>query len=191
MLTIAVPDWLGLVYNAITSIPPQAVWQTASLAILCAVIWVLWHPSIPAVKVPPPPEEFPVNETVAPKHLPCRDPATGKFLGSVLCESSSAVEARVQRARVAQSEWASSSFATRRQLLRIIAKCVLDHADDICRVSARDSGKTTTDAAFGEVLVTLEKLYWLCVRLAPSRTSSSNASLTSSRVCCRRRVRQL
>ena len=31
-----------------------------------------------------------------------------------------------------------------------------------CRVSARDSGKTMTDASFGEVIVTLEKIAWLC-----------------------------
>ena len=29
------------------------------------------------------------------------------------------------------------------------------------RVAARDSGKTMVDAAFGEVMVTCEKLWWL------------------------------
>jgi acyl-CoA reductase-like NAD-dependent aldehyde dehydrogenase len=72
------------------------------------------------------------------------------------------VVACVQRGRVAQREWARSSFAQRRRLLRILSRCTLEHAEDICRVSARDSGKTTVDAAFGEVLVTLEKLSWIC-----------------------------
>ena len=44
------------------------------------------------------------------------------------------------------------SFSTRRRLLRILARAVLEHTDDICRISSRDSGKTTVDAAFGEVL---------------------------------------
>ena len=48
------------------------------------------------------------------------------------------------------------------RLLRILSRCTLEHAEDICRVSARDSGKTLTDAAFGEVYVSLEKLAWLC-----------------------------
>ena len=30
-----------------------------------------------------------------------------------------------------------------------------------CRVAARDSGKPILDAAFGEVLVTCEKICWL------------------------------
>ena len=30
-----------------------------------------------------------------------------------------------------------------------------------CRVSARDSGKPMVDAAFGEVMVTCEKIWWL------------------------------
>ncbi len=31
----------------------------------------------------------------------------------------------------------------------------------LCSVSARDSGKPMVDAAFGEVIVTCEKLWWL------------------------------
>ena len=30
-----------------------------------------------------------------------------------------------------------------------------------CRVSSQDSGKTAVDAAFGEVMVTCEKIWWL------------------------------
>ena len=47
----------------------------------------------------------------------------------------------MRRARAAQQEWAKTSFDERRQLLRILSRCTLDHADAICRVSARDSGK--------------------------------------------------
>jgi acyl-CoA reductase-like NAD-dependent aldehyde dehydrogenase len=31
-----------------------------------------------------------------------------------------------------------------------------------CRVSARDSGKAMLDAIMGEVIVTCEKIHWLC-----------------------------
>ena len=54
--------------------------------------------------------------------------------------------AAVERARVAQRQWATSSFGQRRRLLRILSRCTLEHAEDICRVSARDSGKTMTYA---------------------------------------------
>ena len=43
----------------------------------------------------------------------------------------------------------------------MIARFILDNQDDICSVSARDSGKPLVDAAFGEILVTLEKIKWL------------------------------
>ena len=70
--------------------------------------------------------------------------------------------AKVERAAVAQKEWAKSSFEQRRRLLRIIQRFILENQEPICRVSARDSGKPMVDAAFGEVMVTLEKIQWLC-----------------------------
>ncbi|POR32551.1 Putative aldehyde dehydrogenase-like protein [Tolypocladium paradoxum] len=36
----------------------------------------------------------------------------------------------------------------------------MDHAADICRVAALDSGKTLVDAQLGEILVTVEKIQW-------------------------------
>ena len=47
----------------------------------------------------------------------------------------------------------------------------------LCRVSALDSGKPMVDAAFGEVLVTCEKIWWLLREgerhLRPERRSGS------------------
>ena len=61
-------------------------------------------------------------------------------------------------------------------MLKIIRKFVIENQDDICVVSARDSGKPLVDAAFGEVITTLEKIRWLLregVRwLKPERRSS-------------------
>ena len=72
--------------------------------------------------------------------------------------------------------WAKSSFAQRRKLLRIIQRFILENQAAICAVSARDSGKPMVDAAFGEVMVTLEKIQWLCAEgerwLAPERRSA-------------------
>ena len=72
--------------------------------------------------------------------------------------------------------WAKSSFSQRRQLLRIIQRFILENQASICAVSARDSGKPMVDAAFGEVMVTLEKIQWLCAEgerwLAPEARSA-------------------
>ena len=144
---------------------------------------LLWHPHVPRVHV-----ALHEDETVDPSggfaavpstgngKVECRDPSTGRLLCMAHESSPADVAAAVKQARAAQKVWARSSFAQRRRLMRILSRCTLDHAADICRLSARDSGKTTTDAAFGEVLVTLEKLSWLCAEgeacLRPERRSA-------------------
>jgi hypothetical protein len=54
------------------------------------------------------------------------------------------VRAAVAAARVAQQQWAKTSFATRRRVVGMILKFVLANQEDICKVSMLDSGKTRT-----------------------------------------------
>ena len=173
-LSFTVPTWIAPLVLAVGDITSQ--WLYTSAVIICALLvcYLLWHPAVPAVHVPVEADELPealltqtvnVPDPMPPAHMPCRNPATGDYLGSEAAESAAGVSARVQRARAAQDEWAKTSFTTRRQLMRILSRCVLDHAEIICRISARDSGKTTTDAAFGEVCATV---LHTCVRLAPT-----------------------
>ena len=109
--------------------------------------------------------------------VPCYDPGNMRALGPNLpAMRAEEVRERIAKAAKAQREWAKSSFATRRKLLRVIQRFILEEQDTICRVSARDSGKPLVDAAFGEVLVTLEKIRWLCNEgerwLKPEKRSS-------------------
>ena len=67
----------------------------------------------------------------------------------------------VAKARAAGQEWRHSSFAQRKRLLNIILKYTLENQEEICRISAADSGKPMVDAAFGELIVTCEKIHWL------------------------------
>merc|ERR1712216_596651 len=95
--------------------------------------------------------------------VPCYDPGNMRVLGpNMRAMTADEVRERIARAAKAQKQWAKSSFETRRTLLRVIQRFILEEQDTICRVSARDSGKPLVDAAFGEVLVTLEKIRWLC-----------------------------
>ena len=72
------------------------------------------------------------------KTVPCYDPGTMRRLGpDVEAMSAEEVRARIRRASEAQKEWAKSSFATRRKLLRVIQRFILEEQDSICRVSAR------------------------------------------------------
>ena len=169
-LSVLYPAGLTLSFTAFFLSP--AVWGGALLLIL---LYLVYHPSVPAVELTlEPGEAYDVAPPIAPpsakelsdakrrQHtVDCWDPATGAYLGAERVCSPDEVKERVRRARVAQQEWAKSSFAERRQLLRILSRATLDHADAICRVSARDSGKPMLDAAMGELITTLEKNAWL------------------------------
>ena len=122
-------------------------------------------------------------------YVPCYDPGNLALLGTGRAEVDSAevVHAKVGSAHEAQRVWASSSFAQRRKLLRCIQRYILDHQSDICAVAARDSGKPLVDAAFGEVMVTLEKIDWLCNHGEAALKPESRVSLPKASAHCRMR----
>jgi acyl-CoA reductase-like NAD-dependent aldehyde dehydrogenase len=95
----------------------------------------------------------------APRTFPCFDPATGESLGDAPVLSPEEVRARVARARAAaDAGWSASPFAERRRVLRAVLDHVLDHADELCRLISRDSGKTLENAMLGEIWPVCEKL---------------------------------
>ncbi len=94
--------------------------------------------------------------------LNCYDPSTKQFLGQAPNMSSSDVEQILIKAKEAQAEWQKTTFAQRRMVLRTIQKYVVQHVEDICRVSARESGKPLLDGVLGEVLTTCEKIRTIC-----------------------------
>ena len=117
------------------------------------------------------------NSPFPEKSVPCYDPGSLDVLGpDVPAMTREEVKEKIQLASKAQKEWAKSSWKQRKFLLKIIRKFVVENQDDICVVSARDSGKPLVDAAFGEVITTLEKIRWLLREgvycLKPERRSS-------------------
>lgn len=92
--------------------------------------------------------------------IQCYAPATGKLLGLVNPVTPDGIDRAIAKATHAQVEWALSTFAQRRRVLKTLLKFILDTQDDIVKVACLDSGKTRVDALFGEVLVTVEKLKW-------------------------------
>ena len=88
-------------------------------------------------------------------------PADGRILGNGTRPATvDDVNEAVRAAKAAQREWAKTSFAERRKVLRTLLKYVLEHQDEIVTACCLDSGKTKVDACFGEILVTAEKLKW-------------------------------
>ena len=64
--------------------------------------------------------------------IPCINPATGESLGEVAVTLPEQVPVCVARARAAQQQWARSTFAQRRAVLKNIMEFVLQHADELC-----------------------------------------------------------
>ncbi|OJJ55836.1 hypothetical protein ASPSYDRAFT_48086 [Aspergillus sydowii CBS 593.65] len=88
-------------------------------------------------------------------------PADGRVLGTGIKPATpDDVDRAVNAAKRAQEQWASTTFAERRRVLKTLLKYVLDHQDEIVVAACLDSGKTKVDATFGETLVTAEKLKW-------------------------------
>ncbi|HEX2568208.1 MAG TPA: aldehyde dehydrogenase family protein [Polyangia bacterium] len=108
--------------------------------------------------------------------IPCFDPATLEPLGEVPAMSGEEVRARVVRARRAQAAWQKTSFAERRRVLGLLLEYLLDHADELCNVIARDAGKTRENALLGELWPVAEKLRHTIATgerdLAPERVPS-------------------
>ena len=89
------------------------------------------------------------------------DPSTYDYFGEIPVSTPADVKAAVDRARIAQQKWKSSSFQTRRLLMKTLLKYITENQENCARVAVRESGKTLLDAIIGEVLVTCEKLVWL------------------------------
>ena len=93
-----------------------------------------------------------------PGYIQCYDPSTLQHLGQVPAMAPTDVSAAVSKAAAAQPQWSRTSFAQRRKVLRTLQKYIVNHIDEICHISSRDSGKTKVDALLGEVMTTCEKI---------------------------------
>ncbi|KAF2268154.1 ALDH-like protein [Lojkania enalia] len=92
--------------------------------------------------------------------IQCYCPATGEALGRINPSTVEGIDRAIARAKEAQVQWANTTFAERRRVLRTMLKFVLENQETIARVACLDSGKTMVDASLGEILVTAEKLKW-------------------------------
>lgn len=112
------------------------------------------------VKSPAPADTTPrpIVDRQKPTMIQCYDPSTQQWLGEVTAMNEQQVNDICEKSAHAQMTWKMTTFAERRTVLRTIQKYMVAHVDEICRVSARDSGKPVVDAALGEVLTTCEKI---------------------------------
>jgi acyl-CoA reductase-like NAD-dependent aldehyde dehydrogenase len=119
---------------------------------------------------------LPFDAPTLPPTIECRNPATLEKLGDVPVFDRDAVVERVRRARRAQARWGQASVAERRRVLSKLLDYIVAHQEEICRICARDSGKTVVDAMMGEIFPVCEKLRYTIANgerdLAPERRGS-------------------
>ncbi|SAL95194.1 hypothetical protein [Absidia glauca] len=146
---------------------------TVSVGALCGWL-ILSYFSQPATKkftVPVPDASDPswkgpvldnptIRDSADPSTIICYDPATGYLIDKIPAPTVADVNEALDRARLAQEKWAKTTFDQRRAVLNSLLAFVLEHQETICRVGARDTGKTMVDAALGEVITTCAKLRW-------------------------------
>ena len=97
-----------------------------------------------------------------PNTIQCYDPSTDAYLGEVVAMTSQQVHDSCVKASMAQKTWSKTTFAQRRMVLRTMQQYIVQHAEMICRVSAKDSGKPIMDGYLGEILTTTEKIRTIC-----------------------------
>jgi len=101
-------------------------------------------------------KEAPVTFTGRP--IPCHNPGSGEYLGDDVSATPEEVNECVRRAAVAQEDWGKASFEEREAFLYDLLQYVVDHQEEICKLSVADTGKTMMEAYYGEILTTCEKL---------------------------------
>ncbi|CAK4031634.1 aldehyde dehydrogenase [Lecanosticta acicola] len=141
--------WLLLLYRVWRSQAAQAVAFSLPAPEQCKRGWVGREVERASIQVP--------GGSTA---IQCYAPATGHFLGLVNPATPDGIDRIVAKAAAAQQHWRRTTFAQRRKVLRTLLQFLLENEEDIVRAACRDSGKTRTDAIFGEVLVTVEKIKW-------------------------------
>jgi succinate-semialdehyde dehydrogenase/glutarate-semialdehyde dehydrogenase len=89
-------------------------------------------------------------------------PASGELLAEIPAASRDEVERTVKRARKAQEAWAVLPVSERAERVLRVRDTILERADEIVEVIARECGKPRHEALVHEVLTTLDLATYYC-----------------------------
>ncbi len=85
-----------------------------------------------------------------------RNPATGEVLGDVKSFTFEEGVEAIKRAKAAQKKWAAKSFAERSAVLKRFQFALVDRANEVCQLIARENGKPLTEAMCTEVFPVID-----------------------------------
>jgi betaine-aldehyde dehydrogenase len=86
------------------------------------------------------------------KYITTFNPATGVELARLACADAAAIDAAVQRAQVAQREWAALTAAQRGRILRRAADLLRERNDQLALLETRDTGKPIQETSVVDVI---------------------------------------
>ena len=89
------------------------------------------------------------------------NPATLEVVGAVAVTPLEAVTEAVTEARLAQQQWARTSFAERRALLAAVAQLLLERMDEIAATVTAETAKPLVEAFLSDVMVAVDNTVWI------------------------------
>jgi acyl-CoA reductase-like NAD-dependent aldehyde dehydrogenase len=100
-------------------------------------------------------------ESVAPRRIESRNPATGTLLGSVEVTAPEQVEGVVAAARKVQPLWALLRVEDRARYMRRVAQAIIDEYDELIELIGREQGRPRAEVATLELLAAIDALIWV------------------------------
>ncbi len=89
------------------------------------------------------------------------NPATLEVVGAVAVTPLEAVTEAVTEARLAQQQWARTSFQERRALLASVARLLLERMDEIAATVTAETAKPLVEAFLSDVMVAVDNTVWI------------------------------
>ncbi len=93
-----------------------------------------------------------------------RNPATDEVLGEVKSYSFEEGVDAIKRARAAQRRWASKSLDERVSIVKKFQYALVDRAEEVCELIARENGKPLMEAMETEVMPIVDLTAYFCKR---------------------------
>lgn len=138
----------------------MAIYLTVSTAILLSFPHIMKlffdpiriEPTLPPITTP---QDYSIGTG---KSMKCYNPGTGELLGEINEYTNKDIKQVVSNANIAHNTYKHTSLAERKALLQLLLDYIVAHQNEIIRLSCECTGKSTTEAAVGEILTTCEKL---------------------------------
>jgi succinate-semialdehyde dehydrogenase/glutarate-semialdehyde dehydrogenase len=96
----------------------------------------------------------------------CINPVTGEKLAEYRVNTIKELQEAVQKAKIAQPQWAAVPLKQRKKHMMKIRGYIMDHIDEISEIISKDNGKSRVDAMETEVVTSAMAVSFYCNKAA-------------------------